>query len=327
MQLGDLLRPAISAAEEGFAVGAALGQQWDQFGALRIPSDADASATYTVGGRFPTVGDVLRQPRLARTLRTIAEDGSSAFYRGALGKALAASIGAKGGLLSTDDLAMYEAEWVQPIHGAFRDLEVVVPPPNSIGVALLEQLGIVDALRLELSGQLSAETIHLQVEAAKWALRDAVERIADPTCTTCAGEMTSPKLAGLRAGEIRGTAGARSGVAFAGSDTTYVAAVDANGNVVSLMNSLRNPFGSGVVARKHRRPFTQPRERFLVESEKIELHCAAAAYATYPLAVPHPVRGSPALCDWLRGWRSTNAGSPAGADASSLLWGRPTSGD
>jgi gamma-glutamyltranspeptidase/glutathione hydrolase len=128
--LRGLLAPAIAAAEQGVPVGRALAAQWRSTGSKRMPADPDAISTYTVDGRFPDPGEVLRQPNLALTLAALAEGGRDAFYRGPIARALVRSVRDKGGLLALDDLAEHHSEWVEPVLGTFRALDVAVRGPR-----------------------------------------------------------------------------------------------------------------------------------------------------------------------------------------------------
>jgi gamma-glutamyltranspeptidase/glutathione hydrolase len=247
-RLGDLLGPAIRIAEEGFPVGRALRAQWDTFGSRRLTADADAMRVYAADGRFPSVGEILQLPHLARALRLIAEGGPEAFYQGALGRAIVDSVRAKGGLLTRADLAEHRSEWVEPIGREFRGLDVRVLPPSTQGVALLQQLGILEPLDLDALG---ADLLHVQVEAARLALHDLDAHVSDPDHVPVD---VAALLDDTHVAELRGQISRTRRVPLpprpvsAGSHTTCVAVADAEGNALLLLNSLRNPFGSGVVA-------------------------------------------------------------------------------
>jgi gamma-glutamyltranspeptidase/glutathione hydrolase len=249
--LGDLLAPAIETAEDGFPVGPALRAQWDTLGSKRLVADADAMRAYAPEGHFPGVGETLRLPDLARSLRLIADNGPDAFYRGALARAIVGSVRAKGGLLALDDLAQHRSEWVAPIARPFRGVDVHVLPPSTQGVALLQQLGILDEVDLPALGMDTGALMHVEVEAARLALHDLDTHVSDPDFAPVdvAALLDARHLASLRA---RIAPGRRIPLPprqlQPQSHTTCVAVADGEGNALVLLNSLRNPFGSGIVA-------------------------------------------------------------------------------
>ncbi len=182
----------------------------------------------------------MRLPDLARTLATLADDGPRAFYEGELAERIVAAARAAGGFLELDDMAAHRSTWVDPISAGYRGLEVHELPPPTAGVAALMILCALEREDLAALGPLSAERIHLEAEAAERAFAALHAHVGDP-------DFVDVPVAEL----LAGAAAAGPGPSPAGrgdGDTTYVCAVDREGNGCSLINSLFKAFGSGVVA-------------------------------------------------------------------------------
>jgi gamma-glutamyltranspeptidase / glutathione hydrolase len=248
--LGDVLAPAIHYADEGFAVSEIIALQWGfAAGLLQQP---EAQRTFTFDGRAPRLGEVVRLPGLARSLRALAAGGRDVFYRGELAEQIVACSHAYGGLLEAEDLAAHTSDWVEPIATDYRGHRVCELPPNGQGLTALLALNTLECFDLAgLAGD-PAAIAHLQIEAVKLAFADRNRYIADPAQVRVpTAELLSKDYAQGRAALID-TARARKhvapGVVRPSSDTVYLTAADAAGNVVSLINSLYLAFGSGMVA-------------------------------------------------------------------------------
>jgi gamma-glutamyltranspeptidase/glutathione hydrolase len=216
--LDSALVPAAALAESGLACSARIASLWSN--AERAPWPAPG-----LGGRFSL-------PDLARTLRRIAEDGPDALYGGDVATAIAAAT-----WLSEEDLATHRSEWVEPLRRPYRGIEVCELPPNGQGAAALIALGLYEGL---------PPGLHSQIEATKLALADAYAYIADGPLP--ADLLRDDHLAGRRAlvRPDRALDPAPSGLPRGG--TTYLCAVDEGGLGISLIQSLYESFGSGVVA-------------------------------------------------------------------------------
>ena len=237
--LAALLAPAREIAERGFPVAAVSARMW---GAEEetLRRDAAAAEAFLPGGRAPREGELVRLPDLARTLGTVADEGPRTFYEGELAERIAAATRAAGGFLEPEDMAAHRSRWVEPISADYRGLEVFELPPPTTGVAALM---ILRALAREDLGALpprSAERIHLEVEATKHAFATLHEHVGDP-------DFVDVPIAELLAGASNAAAG-RAPAGRGVGDTTYLCAVDAEGNGCSLINSLYKSFGSGIVA-------------------------------------------------------------------------------
>ncbi|MGH8977615.1 MAG: gamma-glutamyltransferase, partial [Acidimicrobiia bacterium] len=171
---GDLAAPALRYAEDGFAL---TRRGSDMFTGCRVTYDHFGLPDFGVAYPRTDPGDWLRQPALARTIRTLAADGPDAYYKGAIGEAIAARLEAVGSFMTADDFAAHEGTWAEPLRERFADLEIAELPPPTQGVTALEALRIVDGLDLPLDGVARA---HLMIEAMKCALVDRNAFVGDP---------------------------------------------------------------------------------------------------------------------------------------------------
>jgi len=251
-----LLRPAIQYAEEGFPVTELIAAAWQ--GASVLP-DAHPSfkSTYLPGGRAPGIGEVFRNPDLARSLRSIASKGRNGFYKGSTAAAIVQLSHDAGGALELADLAEYEAEWVEPIATTYQGWTVSELPPNGQGIAVLLMLNLMDRFPISQFGHNSAKALHVMIEAKKLAYADMLRYVADPRFSVAPVDaLISKSFAQARSSDLhlnraRSSVPPASAQELKGSlatDTVYLAAVDKDGNMVSLIQSLYCGFGSGLVA-------------------------------------------------------------------------------
>ncbi|HLA97009.1 MAG TPA: gamma-glutamyltransferase family protein [Anaerolineales bacterium] len=250
LPLGVVLAPAIRLAEEGFPVAPITAYFWGR-GVERQLRQAPNGTELTINGRAPRPGELFRNPGLARTLRTVAEGGKAAFYQGEIATAIAAVVRYAGGCLSEADLAEHRSTWEQPIHTTYRGLRVWECPPNGQGLAALLALNILRGFDLRQRPPLSAERLHLEIEAMRLAFADARWYVADPlTNPAPLGELLSEEYAAARRKLIdphRAALDQRRGTPLAASDTVYLSAVDGAGNACSFINSNYMGFGTGIV--------------------------------------------------------------------------------
>ncbi len=249
LSLADLLEPARLFAEDGYPVSEVVARYWEVAGDLLRENEA-ATKTFLPEGRTPAPGQLFCQPDLAGTLAAVAEGGADAFYKGEVARSIADSAQEAGGYLAEDDLAAHETVWVEPIHTDYRGIRVYEMPPPGQGIAALEMLNILEGFDLFALDALGAERIHLEVEAKKLAFRDLHDKVGDPEFVDVPTEQLLSKeyAARLRERISPDRAGASASPEL-GDDTTYLCAVDAEGNGCSFINSLYMGFGSGVVAR------------------------------------------------------------------------------
>ncbi len=251
MQWNELFRPAIYYARNGFPVTELIHGSWN--GATgKLSADKNAKRVYLVDGRAPRVGEVFKNPELAAALELIAKDGPAAFYRGPIAKAILATSRRLGGVISADDLASFQSEWVEPISTTYRGWKVSELPPNGQGMAALEMLNIMEQSPLGDLEALSAAALHRKIEAQKLAYTDLARFLGDPKFGPVpVRELISKDYAKRRAKLIdneRAGCSTTHGDPLPGTgDTIYMSAVDKDGNVVSLIQSIYLSFGSGVV--------------------------------------------------------------------------------
>lgn len=246
----DALQPAIALAEDGFPVSHNLAMDLAQAAAVFSQFDY-STRIFLPGGNSTAAGHLLRQPDLAASLREIAASGGEALYRGQLGQRLAESVQRDGGLLDEESLADFQAEIQEPLSTSYRGFDVYEPGLNSTGHVLLQELAMSDHLTLTDWANPSGDLIHRMVEIKKLAFDDREKHAADPRFI---GEFPRELMsADYAAGRLKLVDGerARAQVAMdqaAGGDTTYLAAVDRDGNIASMTTSINNSFGSGYVA-------------------------------------------------------------------------------
>jgi gamma-glutamyltranspeptidase/glutathione hydrolase len=261
--LARALEPAITYAREGFAVSEIIAAQW-KAQENTLSKDPAAAGTFLPGGRAPAAGDIFRNPSLAATLETIARGGRDAFYRGPIAKAIGADMRQRNGLLTDADLAAHRSDWVTPISTTYRGHEVLELPPNTQGIAALEMLNILEGFDLKPLRHNSAEYLHLLVEAKRIAFADRAAWLADFESVPPAvlERLLSKEYAAERRREIDTKRAADSYRPLTlGSvvpaqhepragygDTIYLTAADREGNVVSLIQSIFDSFGAGIVA-------------------------------------------------------------------------------
>jgi len=249
--LGELLAPAIRYAQDGFPLSELVAGYWAS-GEPLLRRDTNATRTFLPGGRAPRLGEVFRNMDLAASYRQIAAHGPRAFYEGAIARRLLAHAQRLGGALRAEDLKTFSAEWVAPISTSYRGWTVSEIPPNGQGIAALMMLNLMEQYPLGEYGHLTAASLHTMIEAKKLAYADMLRYVADPRFgrVPVAG-LLDKDYARRRAGLIdpnqaHGAVEAGQPPA-AGNDTTYLCAVDAEGNLVSLIQSNYNSFGSGLV--------------------------------------------------------------------------------
>jgi gamma-glutamyltranspeptidase/glutathione hydrolase len=248
LPLARLLEPAWEFAEEGHPVAEVVARYWDESEDVLRKNEA-ATRTFLPEGRAPRPGELFYQAELAATISAVAKGGAEAFYNGEIARSLARAAQEAGGYLSEADLAEHETLWVDPVHTNYRGVRVYEIPPSAQGVAALEMLNILEGFDLGALGPVSAERIHLEVEAKRLAFEDLREKIGDPEFVEVpTGELLSKDYAARLRERISLTRAAASATSDLGSDTTYLCAVDAEGNGCSFINSLYDRFGSGIVA-------------------------------------------------------------------------------
>ena len=252
-KLAEDLEAAIRTAQDGFPVPEWTAGYWAaEVDYLR--RDEAAAQTYLPGDRAPKVGEVFRNADLAWSLQQIAQHGRDAFYKGEIAGKILESMKRHGAPMNGEDLAEYASEFVEPISTTYRDWTIYELPPNVQGMAALEMLNIMETFPLGQKdwGFGSANALHAMIEAKKLAYGDLVKYIGDPRKQKLpVATLISKVWAAERARRIdsnHASCNAEAGEIPAGHDTTYLSVVDRDGNMVSMIQSNYESFGSGIVA-------------------------------------------------------------------------------
>ena len=250
LTFAEVLEPAIAYADTGFPVSEVIASQWQA--AVPLLSQFPTSAqTYLPDGKAPQAGDVHRQPHLAGTLRMLAAEGRDAFYRGEIARRIVQFSQATGGFFELEDFATHTTEWVEPIRTDYRGYTMLELPPNGQGITALMALNVLEGCDLTAMEYGSAAYYHLLIEATKQAFADRNRYVADPMhAPVPVTGLLSKAYAAARRQEIPLDCASDylPGDPVAFSNTVYVTCVDRERNVVSLIHSLYQGFGSGIVA-------------------------------------------------------------------------------
>ena len=249
--LARVLEPAIRTAAGGFPVTPVIARQWAA-ATDKLARDEGARATYLVDGeRAPRAGEWFANPDLARSFQRIADEGPGVLYGGSLGEELVGGLEALGGFLALEDMASHEPRWVDPLSTDFRGYTVWELPPAGQGIAALEMLELLEPFALEEMGHNSADYLHHLIEAKKVAFADLRRYVSDAeTMEIDPNALLAPAYIDARRALINPTVAAERagpGRAVTDSETIYLAVADADGNMVSFINSVYSSFGSGIV--------------------------------------------------------------------------------
>lgn len=263
ISMARAVAPAIAYARDGFPVAELMANEWKS-NEKRLAADSATAQTFLPSGKPPAHGEIFANPRLARSLELIAKEGRDAFYTGAIARAIVADMKARHGLLEMRDFADHMADWVEPISTNYRGYDVLEMPPSTQGFVALEMLNIMEGFDVKALGHNTADYLHVVTEAKKIAFADRGAYLADRDHmeTGALKTLLSKEYAAARGKEIDlHKAGAykpglpagagRPSQDFAGrdhGDTIYLTAADAQGNVVSFIQSLFSSFGAGFVA-------------------------------------------------------------------------------
>jgi gamma-glutamyltranspeptidase/glutathione hydrolase len=251
MAWANIFTPAIFYAENGFAVQELIGMDWHA-SETKLKADPESRRVYLIHDQAPRMGEIFRNPDLAKTLHLLATGGPQAYYKGEIAKAILSTSRELGGTMSAEDLADFSAEWVDPVSTTYRGWKVYELPPNGQGMAALEMLNIMEQFEPSKAGPLSTEELHKRIEAMKLAYVDLARYNADPRFAQVpVAGLLSKEYAKQRAQLInpaKANCDTQAGTPPV-SDTTYLTAVDREGNIVSLIQSNFSSFGSGITVR------------------------------------------------------------------------------
>jgi len=253
LPFAELFAPAIEYAEKGHPVSPTV--FWNlSWGIEVIHAELQGeeyrgfAEVFAPGGHVPQIGEVWRNPDLAETLRRLAQSHAQDFYTGEIAQKIAAFSADTGGVLTLSDLQAHRSTWVEPISTTYRGYEVWELPPNGQGLAALIALNILEGFDLSTYPRESAESYHVQIEAMKLAFVEAQRYVADPERVSVpTRELLSKEFAARRRALIGEQALLPEPSEKLTSDTVYLCAADADGMMVSLIQSNSDTFGSHVV--------------------------------------------------------------------------------
>lgn len=258
-RMNEVLTPAIQLADDGFPVTEWVALHFAKDLKL-VQSNTVATKTFLIDDRAPKMGEVVKNPDLAWSLRQIAAGGRDAFYRGEITQRLLALSAREGGSFTAKDFADYSGEWIDPISTTYRGWTVYELPPNSQGIAALEMLNIMEQFGLKDFGLNSTRALHVQIEAKKLAYADLIRYVGDPRSGDAKGAKQKLPIEGLLSKAYAADRAKLIDMNHAncavgpgtpmpdGGDTVYLSVVDREGNMVSLIQSNYLEFGSGLVA-------------------------------------------------------------------------------
>src|SRR5882762_5114288 len=275
IKLADVMAPAIRLAEGGFAVSEKLAHELEEErpGLKQFPT---SQRIFLKGAKMWKAGDTLKQPELAATLKRIAKNGATEFYRGETARMLADEMAKNGGLITLEDLANYKVKVREVLHAKYRngghEWEVLTaPPPSSGGVAVIESLNMLEGVPLK--GWSDPQSVHMVAETMRRIFADRAAYLADPdfsdvpvagltsACYTKERASTidpakASSSTSVKAGDPRecGKSASNSNLPQTivslgeGPHTTHFSVVDAAGNAVASTYTLNNSYGSHVTS-------------------------------------------------------------------------------
>ena len=268
LSLQRVVEPAIRLARDGYVLEYGDAMAFRDKNLAKFP---ESHRIFQRDGNYYQPGDLFKQPELARTLQRIAKNPDD-FYHGSMARQLAAAIQKGGGLVTPEDLAIYEVKERQPIKGTYRGFDIIsAPPPSSGGVALLEVLNILEGYDLAKLGDRSAESIHLTVEAFRRSFFDRAEFLGDPDYSKIPVAQLIDKKYGeawretIQPNRATPSSTVQRPSVFSKLDqfaaaypqpqpvvepehTTHYSVVDPEGNAVAVTTTLNDGFGSRVTA-------------------------------------------------------------------------------
>ncbi len=246
--LDTVLAAAIDYAQAGFGVSEFTANSWKK---SELKLSINGSCEFLISGRAPRFGEKVELHQLSRTLKGISENGSSFFYEGIIPEKISSYVNKFSGWLCEEDFAKHTSSWVNPIDSNYRGYDIWECPPNGQGVAALIALNIIENIDFSDSKIEPTLKLHYKIEAMKIAFADALWYVADPEKFKIPiDELLSKSYAKQRFDDIKEDQANKDysiGNFKQSGDTVYVSVIDENGNACSLINSLYEAFGTGLV--------------------------------------------------------------------------------
>ncbi len=242
---------AIEAAERGMPVPPRVQLDWS-LSQAKLRANEDTARIFLPGGSAPNVGDVVRFPALAATLRKIAKGGARAFYEGDIADDIVATLKARGGMLTAEDFASHRGEEAAPIASGYRGLDVIELPPNGQGVAALLLLHMLERFDFGSLDPNGADRLHVLLEAGRLAYAIRNRYVADPAFMQVpVAALLDRAFAAELAKKIDPNKRSDVGpLPKPQASTVLCCVVDRDRNAVTIINSLFSTFGSGITAGK-----------------------------------------------------------------------------
>lgn len=252
----DLVAPSVKLAREGIPITYALHAGFRNNLRFWHLYPSSAKVFLKPDGSLYQMGDTWIQPDLAQTLERIQHEGRDGFYKGENARMLADFMRDGGGLITEEDLALYEAVEREPVRGRYRGYDIIsMPPPSSGGVGIIQMLNILEGFDLAAEGHNSAQYLHLLTEAMRRTYADRAQFLGDPDFNP---DMPLDRLMDKEyAARLRATIDmdrasisdeSEFGNIYESDETTHFSVVDKNGNMVSLTYTLENGYGNRIVA-------------------------------------------------------------------------------
>ena len=253
MSLAEIMEPAVRYAENGFELTQrhvnAIKSSREKL--EKFPTSAKI---YFSGDQLPEVGALLVQHDLAVTLKTIASNGSHAFYKGEIAKKIVKFMEQNGGLITATDLASYQAKLRNPVYGTYRGYDVYsMPPPSSGGIHVIQILNILEGYDFRGTERYSAEFTHLLAEAMKLAFADRAHFLGDSDFVDVpvAGLISKPyaeeQRSKINTDQVLELESHGNPVPYESENTTHFSVLDQDGNAVSITQTVNTSFGSGMI--------------------------------------------------------------------------------
>lgn len=249
--LQALLKPAIDASELGYLVTERLARDWARQKS-KMTANPETAELFFADGMAPCVGTRRSNPQLGKTLRSIAKAGPDSFYEGWIAENIVGALRKMGSALTLEDFAEFKPEYVKPISVEYRGYRLWECPPNGQGLVALQLAAMLERFDMSRLGPLTSDRFHLQGELSRiaYAQRDAflcdprfhgvnVESMLDAATIS---KLVSKVDFNTRLPDLLPVPIPKH------RDTVYVTVADSDGTLVSLINSLFDDFGSGLVA-------------------------------------------------------------------------------
>ena len=263
MSMDQILAPSISYAENGFPLPETIAYYWGRsmpaferrFESGMIEEIENARATYlNADGEIPQEGEIFKNPDLANTYRQIAEGGRDTFYEGDIARTIDDYFKRIGGWIRYEDMAAHRSEWIEPVSVNYRGYDVWELPPQGQGIAALQMLQIIEGFDIAEMGFMSADALHVMIEAKRLAFEDRARFYADPHFAPApvealiSEEYADERRALISMDRAMETVTHGDPAVLEDGDTTYLTVVDKDGMMVSLIQSNFRGMGSGLVA-------------------------------------------------------------------------------